>query len=82
MTTYQINEFIYTNVSNEFSNGEIQNTLSMLFDSLQILEIDGYVDEINFEIEIDGIEMINNFHSFNRSESCDSILSDASTVVN
>lgn len=65
MTTYQINDFIYTNVSNEFSNGEIQNTSSMLF------------DEINFEIE-----MINNFHSFNRSESCDSILSDASTVVN
>jgi hypothetical protein len=61
MTTYQINDFIYTNVS----NGEIQNTSSMLF------------DEINFEIE-----MINNFHSFNRSESCDSILSDASTVVN
>jgi hypothetical protein len=60
-----INDFIYTNVSNEFSNGEIQNTSSMLF------------DEINFEIE-----MINNFHSFNRSESCDSILSDASTVVN
>jgi hypothetical protein len=61
MTTYQINDFIYTNIS----NGEIQNTSSMLF------------DEINFEIE-----MINNFHSFNRSESCDSILSDASTVVN
>ena len=65
MTTYQINDFIYTNVSNEFSNGEIQNTSSMLF------------DEINFEIE-----MINNFHSFISSESCDSILSDASTVVN
>ncbi len=65
MTTYQINDFIYTNISNEFSNVEIQNTSSMLF------------DEINFEIE-----MINNFHSFNRSESCDSILSDASTVVN
>jgi hypothetical protein len=65
MTTYQINDFIYTNISNEFSNGEIQNTSSMLF------------DEINFEIE-----MINNFHLFNRSESCDSILSDASTVVN
>ena len=65
MTTYQINDFIYTNVSNEFSNGEIQNTSSMLF------------DEINFEIE-----MITNFHSFNRSDSCDSILSDASTVVN
>jgi hypothetical protein len=62
MTTYQINDFIYTNVSNEFSNGEIQNTSSMLF------------DEINFEIE-----MINNFI---RSESCDSILSDASTVIN
>ena len=78
MTTYQINDFIYTNVSNEFSNGEIQNTLSMLFDSLQILED----NEINFEIEIDGIEMINNFHhSFDRSDSCDSILSDASTVV-
>jgi hypothetical protein len=62
MTTYQINDFIYTNISNEFSNGEIQNTSSMLF------------DEINFEIE-----MINNFI---RSESCDSILSDASTVIN
>jgi hypothetical protein len=61
MTTYQINDFIYTNIS----NGEIQNTSFMLF------------DEINFEIE-----MINNFHSFIRSESCDSILSDASTVVN
>lgn len=74
MTTYQINDFIYTNVSNEFSNGEIQNTLSMLFVSM--------LDEINFEIEIDGIEMINNFHhSFDRSDSCDSILSDASTVV-
>jgi hypothetical protein len=71
MTICQINNFIYTNISNEVSNLEIQNTLSILFDSLQVLEdAEIPIVEINF-----GIEMINNF------ERSDSMLSDASTVV-
>jgi hypothetical protein len=46
MSTYQINNFIHTNVSNMILNDEIniQNTIEFLFDIIQVLE-----DEIDYE---------------------------------